>query len=466
MEFIILFILINFSIEYLTIPFTSTLSNIKDNLSPNEFMQNMYSNDLIIKIKIGTPYQDLNFFLDFNSYFTYILNSNLKEIKSIEKYNNSQSSTYKDYNNYTIFFESSSFDNGKNSSDILKLSNKINDIILKFILVTKSNAQTKLNFAGSFGLGAIDNGQIQFKENNLVYQFKKNNLTENYMFTLKFNKNDNNGKIIFGKNIYEKYLDDLFQYANIITLTSFKFIWGWDYFIVYFNNYLSNIKKIIITPDIGVCVANNELKNEIYHRYFNKLINDQKCFEGNIFNYYFFFYCNEETNLDFVYLNFTNPTKMKFELDYNDLIKVYNKKKYLLILFNHILPPKHIYIGLPLLKKYDLIFDQDKKIMGFYNFKIDNKDDYIDDDKKKDDNDDYIDEKEKKDDKETDNKKSKKKIYPDDENNINPKFYFVFLLFFLILIILYCVFIFYRRNRRKKNKLYQTDFEYEEFDKI
>ena len=198
-------------------------------------------------------------------------------------------------------------------------------------MVTKSNAQTKLNFAGSFGLGAIDNGQIQFKENNLVYQFKKNNLTENYMFTLKFNKNDNNGKIIFGKNIYEKYLDDLFQYANIITLTSFKFIWGWDYFIVYFNNYLSNIKKIIITPDIGVCVANNELKNEIYHRYFNKLINDQKCFEGNIFNYYFFFYCNEETNLDFVYLNFTNPTKMKFELDYNDLIKVYNKKKYLLI---------------------------------------------------------------------------------------------------------------------------------------
>ena len=452
MEFILLFILINFSNQYLTIPFTSTLSNIKDNLSPNEFMLTMFSNDLITKIKIGTPYQELNLFLDFNSYFTYILNPNLKDIKSTEKYNNSLSSSYIDHNNETLFFKTSSFDNGKNATDILKLNNKINDILLRFILVTKSNRDTKLNYAGSFGLGPIDNREIKFKQNSLIYQFKKYNLTENYMFMLIFNKNNNNGKLIFGKNIYEKYIDDLFQFSNIITESSFKFIWGWDYFNIYFNNYLSNMKTVIIKPDIGVCIANTDFRNEIYNRFLKKLINEKQCFEGKFYNYNYL-YCNEETNLDFIYLNFTSPTKITFKLDYNDLIKVYNGKKYLLILFHPLYSSNNIYIGLPLLKKYDLIFDQDKKIMGFYNFKIDTKDDYIDDEKKKDD-------------KEVDNKKKEKKINPGEEDKFNSKLYFVILLLILLLIILYCIFIIYRRNRRKKNKYYEKDFEYEEFDKI
>ena len=463
MEFIILLVLINFSIEYVTIPFTSTLSNIKDNLSPNEFMLNMYSNDLITKIKIGTPYQELNLFLDFDSYLTYFLNPNLNNIKSTEIYNNSKSSTYIDYNKETLFFDTSSFEHGKNSSDILKLNNKINNIVLRFILVTKSNLETKLNYAGSFGLGAIDNGEINFKQNSLIYQFKKYNLTDNYMFTLIFNKNNNDGKIIFGKNIYEKYSDDLFQFSNIIfTKKPFKFIWGWDNFKIYYNNYLSNIETVIIQPDIGVCLSSTHLRNEFYNRFFDKLIQENKCFEGIINNFYFF-YCNEDINLDFVYLYFTNPNNIKFKLDYNDLIKVYNGKKYLLILFNQFYSSKKIYIGLPLLKKYDFIFDQDKKIMGFYNFKIDNKDDNIDDKKKKDDNDEYIDDE---DNKEIDNKKNEKKIYPGYEDKVHNKLYLVFLLLFLILIILYCIFISYRRNRRKKNKFYRKEFEYEEFDKI
>ena len=70
-------ILINFSIEYITIPFTCSVKNIENNLSPSEFISRIFSIDLITKINIGTPNQNLNFYLDFNSYFSYILNSNL-----------------------------------------------------------------------------------------------------------------------------------------------------------------------------------------------------------------------------------------------------------------------------------------------------------------------------------------------------------------------------------------------------
>ena len=204
MKFKITFlILINFSIEYITIPFTCSVPNIENNLSPTDFMSKLFSIDLITKIKIGTPNQNLYFNLDFNSYITYILNSNLKEIKSEEKYYNSKSSTYKDNNNNEpINFQTSSFNSGFNSSDIIKLNDKINEILLNFILVSKINKETNLKYAGSIGLGPADINRNFFKEGNLIYQLKKNNLTENYMFTLKFNKNNNNGKIIIIKNIY------------------------------------------------------------------------------------------------------------------------------------------------------------------------------------------------------------------------------------------------------------------------
>ena len=450
MKFKITFlILINFSIEYITIPFTCSVPNIENNLSPTDFVSKLFSIDLITKIKIGTPNQNLYFNLDFISYITYILNSNLKEIKSEEKYYNSKSSTYKEYNNNEpINFQSSSFNSGFNSSDIIKLNDKINEILLNFILVSKINKETNLKYAGSIGLGPADINRNFFKEGNLIYQLKKNNLTENYMFTLKFNKNNNNGRIIFGKNIYEKYSDDYFHSSNIIY--THKYNWGLNYFIIYFSDYLTPLRSIIIKPDIGVCITNYNLRDEVLNKKFNSLIYKKKCFEDKIQNYHFF-YCDEDVNLDYIYLNFTNPHGIKFILDHNDLIKVSNGKKIILILFKNIFPAYEIHIGLPLIKKYDLMFDQDKKIIGFYNFTIDYKDDYSDDDEKGKD----------------DKNKKEKKIDPFDENKVNYKLYLVFLLIFLILLILYCFFTFYRNiKRRRKNKLYKKDFEYEIFEKI
>ena len=453
MKFQITFlILINFSIEYITIPFTSSLTNIENNLSPTEFMLRMFSNELTTKIKIGTPNQNLNFYLDFNSYITYILNSNLKDIKSEEKYYNSQSSTYKEYNNNKeINFILNSFDSGFNSSDFFKLNDKMNEILLKFILVTKNNKDTILNYAGSIGFGPINYEKNDYNEGNLIYQLKKQNLTENYMFTLIFNKNNYNGRIIFGKNIYEKYSDDLFHSSNIVY--NYKYVWGWNYFTGFFCNYITSIRSVFIKPNIGFCIAHSNLKDEI-SRNLKQSISRKKCYEDTI-KIYNFFYCDEDVNLDFLNFNLTNAHNIRIKLNYKDLTKVYNGKRYILILFNNLFSSYELHIGLPLLKKYDLIFDQDKKIIGFYNFKIDYKDDYDDEDEK---------EKEKDD---ANKKKEEKKIFPEDENKVNYKLYFVFLLVFLISVILYCFFTFYRQNKRKRrNRLHKKDFEYEIFDKI
>ena len=197
----------------------------------------------------------------------------------------------------------------------------------------------------------------------------------------------------------------------------------------------------------------HNLKDEI-SRNLKQSISRKKCYEDTI-KIYNFFYCDEDVNLDFLNFNLTNAHNIRIKLNYKDLTKVYNGKRYILILFNNLFSSYELHIGLPLLKKYDLIFDQDKKIIGFYNFKIDYKDDYDDEDEK---------EKEKDD---ANKKKEEKKIFPEDENKVNYKLYFVFLLVFLISVILYCFFTFYRQNKRKRrNRLHKKDFEYEIFEKI
>ena len=442
---ILLLYLINLSYEYLIIPFKSSLSNIEDNLLPNQFMNKILYNDMTTNIKLGNPYQNLSFCLDFNSYFSYVLNPDLPQINSKEKYYKNKSSSYKEYSNESIVFGASSFEKGYNTSDIMKLNDETKEITLNFILVTNNNKKTNLNCSGSFGLGNDDIIK-DFKEGNLIYLFKQNKLAENYIFTLIFNKNDNDGRVIFGKNIYENYSDNLYHSALLIPSIGHQFFWGWSYFTIYFNNFLTNLKTVYIRPDIGVIIMNYNLKNEIQSRFFSWLIIHKKCYE-NHFNHYYYFYCDEDVNLEFASLNFKRATNnVTFTLDYNDIIKVYNGKKYLLILFDTILPHGNIYVGLPLLKKYDFIFDKDKNTMGFYDFKIDYKDD--------DDKDDKIKDKEKKDD---------KKTYPKKENITNNKFYSLFFVMFLILVLFYSIFIFHRKNRRKNNMFNLKEFEYDKF---
>jgi hypothetical protein len=186
------------------------------------------------------------------------------------------------------------------------------------------------------------------------------------------------------------------------------------------------------------------VKKELVTNFFGKKISENKCFEEKVNFYYSFFYCNEDVSLDNINFEFKRSNgNITFKLDYNDLTKVYNGKKYLLIIFDQLLSFYDIYIGLPLLKKYDFIFEQDKKIMGFYEFKVDFKEGEIDDDEK--------------------SKKDDRKIVPGKKNY---NLYIIIVVFFSFLLILYFIFIMYRKSRRKKKGFFEEEVDYEEFDKI
>ena len=67
---------------YIIIPFTSEMSKIPNDLLPKDLMDKIIFNDLYTNINIGTPSQSLNFYINFNSYHTYILKyNNLRNFK-------------------------------------------------------------------------------------------------------------------------------------------------------------------------------------------------------------------------------------------------------------------------------------------------------------------------------------------------------------------------------------------------
>ena len=132
---------------------------------------------------------------------------------------------------------------------------------------------------------------------------------------------------------------------------------------------------------------------------------------------------------------------MTFEINKDDLVYYYYGKKYFLIVFNKNLMSNTIYLGIPFLKKYDIIFDQDSRHAGFYNFKIDFKEEEIDDNKEEGD----------------------EKIIPEKfQKKENWKIFIIILMFIIIVLFIYLIFYLYRDMRRKQVKAFIAGFEYSE----
>jgi len=435
-EFNIFFILISFSFEYIIIPFSSQLSNIEQNLSPSNFINAMANNELYTNINIGTPYQSIKMCINFNSFHTYILQKQ-KIKKQFNEYNESISSSFKLLYNKSKSFQECDFDYAYYASDKISIGENLNDNYINFMLVTKKSSTTKSNFAGSIGFGVVGyDGPI---DTGIVYYLKNKTIIDNYFITIVFNKNNFDGKIIIGENIYEKYNKDYLQSLNILVDYEYHLFWGWNFLNLSYNNNNLYFKFVYIKPELGVIMAPMNLKELLKQNFFDEKIKEKKCYESNSF--YNFYYCDEDVDMNIGDFNFMNKNYyFSFLLNSNDLIYNYNGKKFFLIVFNTILSNEIIYLGYPFLKKYDIILEQDKRIAGFYNFQINF------DDKEK--------EKKKGDSKE-------EKINPNfDKKNNNTK-YIVLILFLIIMIILYFVFLQFRNYKRKKKPV-SMDFEYSE----
>ena len=129
------------------------------------------------------------------------------------------------------------------------------------------------------------------------------------------------------------------------------------------------------SPQFGGIIGTNEYKNYIKINFFDDLIKKGKCFEKNITSndkIYSYYECDIDINLNnFKQIEFIHQElSYKFILDKNDLFIDFNDRKYFLCVFLEesdysYQNTKNWIFGLPFIKKYNFVFDQDSKMILF-----------------------------------------------------------------------------------------------------
>ena len=370
----------------------------KSELEMNEtnVMETLYSQYLITKISLGTPYQNFNVHLRTDSYSIYI---NGPEIKSsYDTFNPKKSSTYKKIDEVDYIFNED-FKSADLSQEKFILGNKeINDI--DFSLVKELSYLKRNKSSGVIGL-RLDTKKYNeslYNTSLISKLFLDKKISKNSFYfhfderdVLNKDIKDNKNELIIGA--YPHQFNNEYSENNLtkIKLQSFdnNLIVGLEFNnILYGNNDLKGILNSRFIFDSGLIIAPFIFKDTIFKLFFKDKIG-KHCFNEDfkLRNEYSYYYCNNNVeikndikkmeSLKFIVKN----ENFTFEIKPEQLWYEYKNKLYYLVLVPRIEKELDPFwkLGIPFLKNYDLIFDKDSKTLNVYTQKVssENKTNYM-----------------------------------------------------------------------------------------
>ena len=357
------------------------LSNTDEN---SNYIKFLFEPQLYAKIKLGYPEQT-----------SYLLISTDNEYFSIESdninpkfFNSNKSSTFTNSNNKHTYYS----EKYKSSSTCTDQFYFINDI-----KTMKEESYKNLSFDYIYELSEVSGNN---KEKNSYLDKDKNELSG--IIGLQFPKP-------YSNNNFLKRLTDIGAISK--NIWSIKFIESKPYLILGENPYEENYKESKRTncyikqyyqywyflfndikvgnikfneeriaeysPQFGAIIGSIEYKNYIKKNFFDGLINNGKCLEKNVTmnnKIYSYYECDNDIDLNnFEEIEFIHQElSYKFILDKNDLFADFKGKKYFLCIFlvedlqHSYLTSKNWILGTPFIKKYNFVFNEDSKIILFY----------------------------------------------------------------------------------------------------
>ena len=326
--------------------------------------KSLFSNNLISQIEIGYPKQKINIYLSSKDYEFYI-----EENLTNESYYNYNNSTFSKKKSNEMEFFDSPYYSGFYMQDIFTFKNTNNSeiainnfsFILSNNLIGKGYSTIGLNY-----YNPSDDYNINF-----LKQLKEKKVISNYTWNLKYLDN-NNGIITFGS--FPHMYNNLFLKENLrFTSTSVNennLEWNIFFDKIIFNNN----KEQIIFKGSTICELNLErdlIKAPFEYKFiFIKYIfNQSKCEEVNV-STNIFYICDKKTKIyKLPSIQFkSRDLNFTFEMTYKDLFKEINGKLFFLIYFNKLDKNQFKFwiLGKPFIKKYQFIFEQEKRLVGFY----------------------------------------------------------------------------------------------------
>ena len=249
------------------------------------------------------------------------------------------------------------------------------------------------DLCGIFGF----NIDTTLDKTNLITQLKKKNYINKYIWTLNYLQEED-GIIILGTepHFYDNDRNLMSQYCEIKALPSQSPDTAWSFKIDEIrikpkdsDNVILSDNKIDLLADRGLIIGTNEYKTKIDELVFNDLISKRICFREEVNNkdekgvndIYYVYYCdktqfmrNKYTEQYSYYYLFPSlqfylkEANMTFTLVNDHLFHEIYNRAYFLIVFKKSGDNNNIWkLGEPFLSHFQFTFEQDKKIVGFYN---------------------------------------------------------------------------------------------------
>ena len=324
----------------------------------NYFIENIYSTEILI----GEPPQKIHGFLNPDQSAFYLTN---KTCLSKRLYNSEKSSNYKFIENkvykyYSVFrfSDSLSFDNITNSE-----TNKCT--INNYEFFVDCNITEYLCCIVGTKLASIDT-EI---EDNLLSKLHKNKNIKSYYFSFDI-KDTREDELLYTFGIEEKDING-YTFIKTSSYTSNKrqnLVWGLNFEKIIFENDIIYEDQLRAEFNINLgCI----LGSTAFKSVFNSFLRNNNIIEIlSEYNQKYYIYEFDEKYYDKL-KNFTIDFYQKeldfhFILNYQDLFFEKYGKIYCLIVFT--LRETYFWkFGLPFFRKYKFIYNQDTKIIGFFN---------------------------------------------------------------------------------------------------
>ena len=221
----------------------------------------------------------------------------------------------------------------------------------------------------------VGNGLFKEESANLITQLKKRDKINSYVFSIKYT-NDDNGEIIIGDLPHEyspnKYSSQNYFFDTVSITKEPPFNWHFTYDkCLYGEEEVDKSNMVKLSIDFRFIKGNSFLKKNLEKNFFAM----NNCNKKQI-NDYDIFYCTKDALKNFKPIIFKLQSKYcptitnaNFEFTADDLFikdNNDNDKYYFQIIFNTDGLFHNWVFGKPLFKKYQMVFDQDKKTYGFY----------------------------------------------------------------------------------------------------
>ena len=346
---------------YVKIPFyleEYNFNNLNNNINFIEYLENKI---IYINLSIGNYLKTYKIYIDLLDNFLILSNN------SYQNFNNNIT------NEKNILFKNNVYVNAfciKNNISIKNENNLIINFESNFLIGTKLNDNFYINnekYKNILGLKYM-NSNIELYNYNFLYNLKEKNIISKLIFYFNFtnNKKDlNQGNLIIGEDPHKinslLKKEDLYK-MNIIFKISFIECASIFHSIYVNNNLIEENKEIYFNVNFNGFKAPKKFFSFINISFFNEYYKNNNCFYIN--SNKSFIYCNSNINIKkFPEIKFYNKEiNYTFVLTFKDLfIKINNKYYFLIVCENY-----NWIFGIPFIKKFNPVFDQENKFIGFY----------------------------------------------------------------------------------------------------